>query len=160
MHLAENLKIVPVASALDLNVGATPACDSINMKNFHRATFLVQCGTLGGADAHIYLYSGAADGVCTTALTFRYAFGGAAQGSANCDKLSATTSTAGPLHLTNATYSNYLLIIEVDAAAMGAGHSWLTLRLEDTDTGATGTVFVTAVLEPRYTGNRSESALA
>jgi len=160
MHLAENLKIVPVGSDLDLNGGASVDCDSINMKNYHRATFIVSAQTLGGADAHIYLYSGATDAAKTTAITFRYAFGGAAQGTADCDVLSATTSTAGPLHLTNGTYDNYMLIIEADAAAMGAGHSWLTLAFQDTDTGATGNVSVTAVLEPRYTGNRSASALA
>ena len=162
MKLAELYKFVPVLSDGDLNAGVNLDTDSINMSNFHSCTFLVSLQTIGGADGHLYVYSGATDGACTSALTFKYAFGSAAQGTANCDVLGAESSTAGPLHLTNGTYDNYMLIVEVNASDMDIanGEKWLTMRIIDTDTGATGNVSVTAILEPRYKSNCSVTALA
>ena len=160
MNSAERVKYVPIGHLNDINVNATQECDSVNMKNFHKATFLVQYQTIAVQNHTVRLYSGAADAATTTAMTFRYAFGGAAQGAANCDKLAATLTSNG-LVVANATYSDYLLVIEVDASEMTPGHSWLTLQTaDDIVAGATGTYTALAVLEPRYTGNRSDSALA
>jgi len=158
MELAERFKIVPVANNADYNADYT--CDSINMKNYHRATFLVQIHTMGGAALYIRVYSGAANAGLDSQLTFRYAIGGAAITVASCDVLAAQ-STSSALALTHATYSNYLVIIEVDAADMDVANQeeWLTMQLLDTATGATGNATVTAILEPRYTQNRSASAL-
>lgn len=160
MRLAEFNKVVPVGADLDLNSAAAVDCDSINMKGFHRATFLVQLQTLAGASADLKVYSGATDGAKTSALTFKYAFGSAAQGAANCDVLGDEASAA-VVELTHTTYDGYLLVVEVDADRMDVanGEEWLTMTFEDTDTGATGNVAVIAILEPRYTGNKSESAL-
>lgn len=149
MLISERLKIVPVLSDGDLNAGATLAGDSINMKNYHSVLFIVGMQTLGGAANYIKVYSGATDGATTTALTFRYAFGGAAAGSATSDVYTAW-ATSSNLSVAHATYDNFTLLIEVEAAAMGAGHNWLTFQCEDTDTGATGNVQVHAILVPRY----------
>lgn len=157
--MIENLKIVPVLSDQDLNSAATMPGDSINMANYHRATFIVGFQTIGGAANYVKVYSGATDGATTTALTFRYAFGGAAAGSANCDVLAAWGTSAN-LTVAHGTYDNYMLIIDVLASEMGAGHKWLTIQFEDTDTGATGNVQVHALLQPRFAGNRSVTALA
>lgn len=159
MGLVETYKVVPVGNDIDINGAAANDCDSINMKNFHRATFLVNYQTIGGAANYVKVYSGATDGTKTTALTFRYAFGAAAQGSANCDVLAAWATSAN-LSVAHATYDNFLLVVEVDASSMTNGHSWLTMSIEDTDTGATGNACVVAVLEPRYTKGQSLTALA
>lgn len=156
----ENYKIVPVLSNGDLNAGANLDTDSINMANYHSALFICGFQTIGGADTHLYVYSGASDGTCTTSLTFYYRFGGAAQGSANCDVFGAWTSAAGPLHITHGTYDNYTLQVFVPASAMTSGHKWLTMRMSDTDTGSTGNVQVHAILDPRYGSNASVTALA
>ncbi len=78
---------------------------------------------------------------------------------ANFDVLAARKSAA-TLDLTNGTYDNYMLIVEVDASAMDVANSeeWLTMRFTDPG-GATGNVTVIAILEPRYTGNLSATAL-
>jgi hypothetical protein len=150
----------PILSDGDLNAGASLSCDSINMKDYHNARFLVNYQTIGGAANYILLYSGATDGALTTALTFRYAFGGAAQGSASADVF-ATWSTSANLSVAHATYDNYGLIIDINAAAMTSGHKWLTLTFADTDTGATGNVTVWALLQSRYnTGLNSVTGLA
>jgi hypothetical protein len=161
MFLAEQLKFVPVLSDGDLNAGATLDGDSICMKNYHHCTFIVGLQTLGVASSHVKVYSGATDGAKTSALTFNYAFGGAAQGTASCDVLAAW-ATSADLTLTHGTYDNYMLIIEVSASAMDLanGEDWLTIEFSDPDTGSTGNVQVHAILQPRYTGNRSETALA
>ena len=41
MKFPEIYKVVPVASDMDVNTSATNPADSINMKNYHHATFLV-----------------------------------------------------------------------------------------------------------------------
>lgn len=160
MFLSEKYKIVTVGSDIDLNAAAANDCDSINMKNHHHATFLVNLQTLGGAAIYIALYSGATDGAKTSALTFWYAFGSAAQGSANCDVLAAY-ATSAMLTVAHATYDNYMLVIECPATLMDMANEeeWLTLSFLDTDTGATGNVSVMAILQPRYADNQSVTAL-
>lgn len=161
MKIAEKVKPVPILSDGDLAAGASLSCDSINMKNYHRATFLVNFQDLGGAAAYVLLYSGATDGALTSALTFRYSLGGAAQGSASAD-IFTTKSTSANLSIAHATYDNYALIIEIDASDMDVanGEEWLTLTFADTDTGSTGNVSVWALLESRYASDLTETALA
>ena len=151
MRLSEDLAVVPVLSDQDLSSAAAMSGDSINMKNYHKAHFIVNFQTLGGAAIYVLVYSGATDGAKTSALTFNYAFGGAAAGSANCDVFS-TWATSANLSVAHATYDNYTLLIEVDASIMDVanGEEWLTIVFADTDTGATGNVSVHALLEPRF----------
>jgi len=156
--LSEKFKIVPVAS--DLDMSATTSGDSINMKNYHKATFILGFQTLGGASAAITLHSGATDGALTSALTFNYAWMSAAAAAANCDVLAAWTSGAS-VTVTHGTYSNYTLIIEIDAAAMDLANdeNWLTIVCTDPG-AATGNVQIHAILESRYAEGQSATALA
>ena len=137
------------------NYGAGVDADSINMKNFHKATFIIGFGAIDG-DAVLTVNSGATNGTKTTAETFRYAFGGAARAAATCDVLAAT-STSAALTLTGATYDNYLLIVEIDASAMTADQEWLTLAISSA--GTSGIIWATAVLDPRYGGESTPTAL-
>jgi len=157
MEFAEQYKVVPVGHALDIS--STVDSDSINMKGFHKATFIITIDTLGTASSVLTVNSGATDGAITSALYFDYAFGGAAIASADCDVLAATTN-ANTLSITYGTYSDYMLVVEVDASAMDTANEeeWLTLRFTDPGT-ATGTVDIIAILEPRYGGNCSVTAL-
>ena len=156
----EEFKPVQVASDIDLTGAAVNECASINMTNFHRATFIVNFQELGGAAIYVKVYSGAATATLTSALTFRYALGSAAYGAANSDVLAAWATSAN-LSIAHATYDNYMLVIEVDAKSMDLANeeNWLTLVFSDTDTGATGNVSVAAILQPRYGSNQSPSAL-
>jgi len=160
MRLAEEFKFVPVLSDQDLSSAAAMSGDSINMEGFHHATFVVNFQTLGGAAIYVKVYSGATDGAKTSALTFNYAFGSAAAGSASCDVLGAWATSAN-LSVAHATYDNYMLVIELDASEMDVANNenWLTISFEDTDTGATGNVSVLGILKPRYTKNLSLTAL-
>jgi hypothetical protein len=158
--LAENFKIVPILSDQDLTgTDAGMKGDSINMANFHKATFIVGLQTLGGANPTVGVYSGATDGAVTTFVPFNYAYGSAAAGSANCDVLAAWTKATAVVTIAHASKDNYMLIIEVDAAEMAATHKWLTIQFADPSTGATGNVQVHAILEPRFGNNVSLTAL-
>lgn len=162
MDLAERFKVVPVFAAYDLTGGATMAGDSINMKNFHKATFLITLGTIGVADFKLYIYNGATDAAVTTALTFRYAYGGAATASATADVLAAE-STSAALQVDQASKSNFLLVLEIDASdtSVANQYEWITLVAKDNvgGGGVTGTISAVAILEPRCTQNRSDTAL-
>jgi hypothetical protein len=162
MKLAEMYKIVPIASDMDVTDTATNPCDSINMKGYHHATFLVNFQDLGVAALYCTAWSGAADGDQTSALTFKYAFMSAAALATGADVLTAEAESGAGLVIAHATYDNYMLVIEVDASAMDIanGEEWLTLTFPDTATNATGNLSVVAILEPRYTGNLSLTALA
>jgi hypothetical protein len=166
--IAEKFKIVPIASDIDLDAAAANDCDSINMENYHSATFIIGFQTIAGDAPFVALYTGATEGTKTTALPFRYAMAGAAQGTAtagsttSCDVLAAwasTTAAAPTLEVDETAYSNFMLIVEVDASEMADGHNWLTMSFLDTDTGSTGNVQVHAILTPRFAENRSATAL-
>lgn len=162
--LSEKYKIVPIIQ--DGDMSSTITADSINMKLFNKATLVFTFGTLGTASSVITVNSGATNGATTSALYFDYAWGGAAIGTAvagstsSCDVQAAWTNAAS-VTVTYGTYSNYMLIIEVDAACMDMANDeeWLTVLVTNPGT-ATGSVDCFAILEQRYPGNQSETALA
>lgn len=163
MMLSEKYKIVPIASDLNLATGATQTSDSINMKGFHSAAFLIQLGSLGGADTTLTVTSGTTAAATTSALTFNYAYGQATALWANVgtdpDVLDDWTSAASLL-VANATQSNFMLVVEIEAAAMDLANNeeWLTLLFTDVG-GSTGLVNIFAILTPRYGSNQSVTAL-
>jgi len=163
--LSENYKIVPVyGDYTDLSGSAVG--DSINMKDYHSATFIFEFGTLDTASAVLYVYSGATAAAETSALTFNYAFGGAAIGTAvagstaSCDVLAAWGSSAA-LTITHDAYDDKMLVVEIDASAMDIANSeeWLTVKIADPGT-AVGRVNGIAILKPRYAENRIGTCLA
>jgi len=159
MNLAEEKKIVPLLNTADYSAGVS--MDSINMKNYHKATIILTFGAITG-DSVLKFYSGATAAATTSELSFRYAIGGAAIASANADVLAATATAeaASGVTLTAATYQNKMLVLEIDASEMDVNNAeeWLTLVLDETATA--GICHAVAVLESRYSGNQSVTALA
>lgn len=150
-------KKVPLLASANINAGVDS--DSINMENYHSASFDIVFGPsyAGAAGAIIKLYSGASDGAKTTAMTFAYRYGGAAIKSASADVLS-TEATSAALQIATATMASRLLTIEVEAAAMTSGHSWLTLEIgAEADAGE---MTIVAHLKPRYASPAATTALA
>jgi len=159
MYIPEKFKIVPILS--DVAMGTTPTtCDSINMKNYHRATFLISLGnTMAGANYTLTCNSGATDAALTSALYFKYAYAGSAGLGTTADVLNADTYV-NTLAILHGTYDSWMLVVEVDAADMDVanGEEWLTLSFADA--GTTGDLSIFAILEPRYTEAQSATALA
>jgi hypothetical protein len=157
--IAENYKIVPVwVQPVDFN--AATDTDSIDMSGYHKATFIYMFETCGAAVVHS-MNCGLTTGAKTTAVPFKHALGGAAIGTAvagstaSCDVLGAWADASTTASITATTK---MVVCEVDAAAMDManGYKWLT----GTTTCASGIGFCLVILEPRYSGNRSVTALA
>lgn len=159
MRLAEEKKIVPIFADADYGGGATG--DSINMKNFHRCTFILTFGVNSG-NGVLTVHSGATDGAATSNLTFHYASASADIGTNTSASVSgdvlAADATAATLTLTAASFNSRMLVVEVDASDMDVanGEEWLTLVIDNSATS--GIVHGVAILEPRYTENLSVSA--
>ena len=150
MRLSEIAKKVPLLASADITAGVDS--DSINMARFHYASFDIVFGPsyteVGGTGgAVVKLYSGVTVGAKTTALTFNYRYTGGAIKAASADVQSAFATSAA-LTCDAATYTSRMLTIEVDAAAMASGHSWLTLEIGN-QAGA-GEMVIIAHLTPRY----------
>ena len=158
MNFAERFKIVPMGQALDMS--STVVTESVNCKNFHHATLIFSFDALGTASSVLTVHSGATTGAMTSDLTFRYAFGGGAIMAANADVLAAT-ATSSALTVTYGTYSDYMLVVDVDMSEMDLTNNefWLTAELTDPGT-ATGLVTVVGIFESRYPGGMSGTALA
>jgi hypothetical protein len=161
MRLAEEKKIVPLLNTEDYVAGVS--ADSINMKGFHRCTFICTFGTIAG-DALLTVASGATDGTADSALTFHYAWATADTGTytnaTTAADILAADATSASLTVTGTAYDDRMLIVEVDASDMDIanGENWLTLSLSNA--ASEGVLHIVAILEPRYTGNISGSALA
>lgn len=163
--ISERYKIVPVAKEIDLS--STVYTDNIFCKDLvGKVCFCFILNTLGGASSTLTVTSAAADAAYTTAIRFNYAFGGAALGTAtagsatSCDVLAAWTS-ASTLTLTYGSYSNFMLVVEVDLADMNSAldHDWLACKFTTTSS-VTGNVSGFAICEPRYPSNASDTVLA
>lgn len=165
--LLEKFKIVPVGYDIDIAGAADNYGASINMKNYHRASFICQYEDMGGADHVVKFYSGAAVSTYSSTVPFKYSRGTAAvaavtTATANQDLMIATTAVAATgLTVANATYTNYLFVFEVEAADMDIanGEEWLSIDFNDPG-GATGRAIVIAILWPRYAGESIATALA
>ncbi len=160
MMLTEQVHSVYVWNNLDLTTGSPMTGESVNMKNFHHATFYILVADLGVADCTLTINSGATDAALTSALTFNYAWTAGAITVAGSDVLAAWTSAASVV-LTNATFDNFMLVCEVPATAMDManGEFWLTPSLVDAG-GATGNLSCVVVLQPRYKMSRHVTAIA
>lgn len=165
--LLEKFKIVPVGYDIDINGAGDNYGASINMKNYHKATFLCQYEDMGGADHIVKFYSGAAVSTYSSTVPFKYSRSTAAvaavtTATASQDLMIATTAVAATgLTVANATYTNYFFVFEVDAADMDIANQeeWLSIDFNDPG-GATGRAIVIAILEPRYSQESIPSALA
>ena len=146
-RLSENFSLVYVLKPADHEAGATG--DSIHIGLLHSVAFLVAMATMTG-DAVLTVKSGASAGTETTAETFRYRLSSADQAAANADQF-GTWATSSSLTLTAATYSDRLLVIELDADQVTDGQPWVTLALSDAASAATASVV--ALGAPRYAGN-------
>jgi len=155
MRLSEKYKVVGLGTSADFNAGFT--ADSINMTNFHNVMFVLTFGAITGAGPFVLtIKSGASAGVQTTAETFAYRYGSAAQGAATADVYTAWATSAG-LNMVVATLTTRCFIVEIEAAALTAGQPWLTLAFDGgADSGLVGAV---AILVPRYCANAIATAI-
>lgn len=148
-RVLQDVQIIPLLEPLDTQAGIDS--ETFQMNKSPEALILLQFGAIT-ADSVLTLYSGATAGAKTTAVPFDYQLSSADYKAAAADGFGAITNDAdGVLTLTAATYDHRLLKIWVEAAALAAGHSWVTVEID-----GTATVLLMsglAFLEPyRYSG--------
>jgi len=121
------------------------------MNEYNHAAILISHSAAVTGNNVLYVYGGLTVGAKTAAATFEYRYGGAAEGSANADVLSAVATSAA-LTLTAATYQGRLLVLELDAEDLNISnvqYDWVTVNFDGT--ASVGTVSAFAVLsQPRY----------
>lgn len=154
-RLCEEIKIVPIISAVDLAGGAATA-ESVCMKNYRHVTFVFNFGNITG-DSVLTIAEGATDAAATSAVTFSYRATAIACGTALSDVL-GTESTSAALTLTAASYTNMTLVVEIDAAEMTDGYDWLTPAISAVANPCL--VSCVAYLYPKYAGASLHTALA
>lgn len=160
MNTVDQKKIVPIFNVADYNAGVSST--SINMANASHATvILLFDGTVNG-DARMTISSAAAADTSTTAITdWEGWVTGANVGAVASDTFSATAVTVDALQsyctLTEATFENRMLVIEIPAASLANGHGWFRVVL-GAEAGAGG-LHGLAILTPRYAQKDIPSAI-
>jgi len=152
-------KIVPILSSSDINAGVDS--DSVDMMGVKSATFLLvfgpsytEAGGTGGAV--IKLYEGRTHGAKDTALTFNYRYTGAAIKSASGDVLT-DIATSAALTAAAATYTNRMLVIELNADQITDGKRYLTIEV-GSQAGA-GELAIIAILDPMILDAGADSVI-
>ncbi len=149
-RISESRIIIPLNEAKDTG-SAGIDFDSVHMGRLHSLSVCMAFGAITG-NSILTVNTGATEGAKTTAIAFKYRFGGGDFKAASADILGAATSVAAAgLTLTATTYDHRLLVIEVDSDTMTDGQPWLTVSVD-----ATASVFLSGAIGigiPRYEGN-------
>ena len=154
MRFCEQNKIVPILEPEDHQDGVDG--DSINMANYDHLTLIFSFGELTG-NAVLTIYSGAEDATKTTAETFNYRATAADLKNAAGDTL-GTEATSAALTLTDATYEDRLLVVEMDAEELTPGQEFVTPSLSDAASEAL--ISCVAILSgPRFAQQTPPSAI-
>lgn len=158
MRLLEYAKIVPILAIADHGAGVT--MDAFKLTNHGHATVIFVFGADIDGDAVLTCTQGATAGANTAALAFDYAY---TETDINSDGAETFTALAndsdGVLTLTEATYENRLLVLEIDGKSLTDGYDWVDIRLSSAATACTisGVVILS---EQRYGSDLGETVLS
>ncbi len=157
-RLSEEYGLVYVLKPGDYQAGSDG--DSFCVKSYGHFALVFDCATLtdnGGNGCILKVYSGAADATKTTAETFNYRYADADQAAASADQFS-DWATSAALELDSATFSDRLLVVEMDAAELTAGQPYVTVEI-----GAEGTACnlgcVAILTQPKWSGYDMPTAI-
>jgi len=145
MELCEKLKLIPIFNSANITAGADG--DSFCIKHASHVALLCMFGPSLSNDAVLKVYSGAADGEKTAAITFAYRYGGAATGSASADVLTARATSAA-LTCTGTTFVSRLLVIDIDPRDLTDGHYWITVNVSNA--ADAGELTIIAAVDAKY----------
>jgi hypothetical protein len=150
MNTVDAVKYVPLN--ITAYAGAINSA-SLNIQNAHHITLLCQFMADVDGNARLSIASHtAADGDTTTLTDYTGYVTGANVGAVAADTFSATAVTVDSgqtyVTLTEATFENRLLVIELDPATINPDHKWIRVKFSADAT--LGTCVVIAVVQPRY----------
>jgi len=156
MRLCELTKIVPILAIADHTAGVT--MDAFKLTEHGHATIIFTFAALTG-DYVLTVTQGATAAANTAALPFDYAYTAVDINSDGAETLSALTNDAdGVLTLTDGTYDNRMLVVEIDGKRLTDGYDWVDMRLSNAGAGyATALVILS---EGRYVSDLGETVLS
>jgi hypothetical protein len=156
MGLSEEKGIVYVAKPADYGSAGFTG-ESLNTKYFTHVTYILQFGSITG-NSVLTVKSGVSDGTQTTSETFYYRLADADQAATGADNYASETA-ATTLTLTDATYDNKVLIVEVPIPGLTADQPFLILALDATATVLNASC-VAILSGMRYVANDVPSVIA
>jgi len=156
MRLAELTKMVPILAIADHGSGVT--LDAFKLTEHGHATIIFTFAALTG-DYVLTVTQGATAAANTAALPFDYAYTAVDINSDGAETLGALSTDAdGVLTLTDGTYDNRMLVVEIDGKSLTDGYDWVDMRLSSAGAGyATALVILS---EGRYVSDLGETILS
>jgi hypothetical protein len=144
-RLVEEMKIVPILTPADL-AGGAGTCESVCMKNYRHVTFIFMFGAMTGSSV-LKVRQGATDGSTTADMTFSYRVTAISCGTNSADVF-GTEATSAAWTITDGTYEDKTLVIEIDPAEMTDGYDWLTPNISAVANPLL--ISCVAILYPKY----------
>ena len=158
MRFLETHKIVPILAIADHGAGVT--MDAFKLTEHGHATCVFMFGADVDGDAVLTCTQGATAGANTAALPFDYAYTAVDINSDGAETFSALANDAdGVLTLTEATYENRMLVLEIDGKSLTDGYDWVDIRLSAAATAATISG-IAIMSEGRYVSDLGETVLS
>jgi hypothetical protein len=156
MRLSERFGIVPIIEPEDHQSAGIDG-DSVKLEQYGHVTFIFIFGELAG-NSDLIIYEGATAGAKTTALTFSYRYTGADLKNDDADQF-GSESTSSELELTNTTFEDRMLVVEIDASELTDGYPWVTPSI-DSDATELLVACVAIMGKPRYAEDVPPTAIA
>ena len=157
MRFSENHGIVSVLQPGDHQAGADG--DSFQLGPVYRhATIIIVMEDITTAGPEVKVYSGATAGTKTTAENFHIRKSTADHATDGADVFGAF-SDSEDYSLTHGDDEDRMLVIEIDAAELTDGQSWVTLNV-DADADEFTACAIAILSEPRYARNVMPTAIS
>lgn len=151
-NIAEQAHVVNALAPVDINGGVNT--DVWSMKNYSKASILIQMGVTGGASTVTVEACDDFTPSNTTAIAFAVYKEETAAGDTLGARVAATTSGFAA-----STNNGIMYVIEVDAAELPVGYPNLRVAFSD-PSGATFASCAAILSGPRYGGPESATAIA
>jgi hypothetical protein len=157
MRLCEEYKIVPLLEPQDHQAGAT-AFDSICLKNYLWCSIIINFGELAGHEV-LTIHSGATSGADSADAYFSYAYTGADLKTTGGDIITVTsTAPVATLTLTDVTFEDRILILDIDPASLTDGYDWISVVTDGSGTEVL--MSAVAILKPKYAPADAHTAIS
>lgn len=155
-RISESHQLLPLCEAKDYG-SAGVDFDSVHMGRLHSLSVAIAMGAITG-NSILIVYTGATEGAKTTAIAFKYRFGGGDFKAASADILGDATAVASTgLTMVAATFDHRMTVIEIDADNVTDGQPWVTVSVD-----TTATVFLCGAVGvglPRHKSHTSLTAI-
>ena len=152
----ERQHIVGLASPAD-SAGVAVSSDIVDLRYYHRVTFLVYLGTITGDVVTLTVEE--CDDVTpsnNTAIAFNYRESGA---TGTSDAFGAKTAATSSGVAAAATDDDHIFLIDLDASELSAGYPCARVVATPGGSASASEIAILAILDPRYPQNAQLTAI-